>query len=379
VSDQDLPDPKFDAYVKTVLERARSDAPASSGLSVRPVRRSGHAVRYAAAIVVLAAAASIAVVAVRSSGTSRYQISPIAPPVTAAPTTTVVATSVVTVASLDAYCAEVSILDVERPESYVGSPEQIADIDGLIALAPSDVSGELSTLRAYLASGAITAADPESNVIANWPTEVQAAVAAVDGYRTANCPAAIDPTVPLEVRHLDHDHLAAELPSARALSWLPADVSVEDDSDLTQHLDTVDCAGVRATTPSRQDSATNRQYVSGQTGVVSITFYDVESVADAQQFIASLGSFFECPNPPARFTPIDVNGLTSCEEAVAVRSEQPVSQTIDAWCRVANLIAYVRLYPTGDDTAEVPPTDEQATDTMVVVGDALRRAWTAAG
>ena len=392
MSDQDLSDPAFDAYIKALIGSARSDAPSASGLPSRSAHRPRHALRYAAAVVVATAAASIAVVLVRSGGATRHQISPVAPSVTTVPSTTVPSTAAPTTAaptsaapatsvvvSLDAFCVDLAPRDIERPESYIGSAEQIADIDGLIALAPADVSEDLATLRIYLASGAITAADPESNVIVNWPPEVQAAVMAVADYRTTNCPAMLDPNAPLEVRHLEHDAFAAELPPASALTWLPSDVSADDDSDLTQRLDAVDCGGVRSTTPSREDSATNRQYTSGQASLMSITFYDVETVADAQQYIASVQSFFECPNPPTTFTRVDLTDLTTCEDSIAIRTAQPVSETIDAWCRVANLIAYVRLYPTGAESAEVPPTDEQATQTMITVGDALRTAWAAAG
>lgn len=78
---------------------------------------------------------------------------------------------------------------------------------------------------------------------------------------------------------------------------------------------------------------------------------------------------------------------TPCDDARGIRTHQPVSETIDEWCRIGNLIAWIRLYPTGvnafetDNSAPPPvaPTDEQARAALVVVGNSLRAAWDAAG
>lgn len=78
---------------------------------------------------------------------------------------------------------------------------------------------------------------------------------------------------------------------------------------------------------------------------------------------------------------------TSCDEVRGIRTHQPVSETIDEWCRVGNLIAWIRLYPTGVTASEtdssapppVAPTDDQAIAALVVVGHSLQAAWDAAG
>ena len=91
-------------------------------------------------------------------------------------------------ASVEAFCAEYESLRGERPESYVGSPEHVADADGLLAVAPGSIAADVATLRDYLSSGAIDSeADPESNLIGNWPDEVQAAVATTEAFVAENC------------------------------------------------------------------------------------------------------------------------------------------------------------------------------------------------
>ena len=91
-------------------------------------------------------------------------------------------------ASVEAFCAEYVSLQGERPESYVGSPEHVADADGLLAVAPGSIAADVATLRDYLSSGAIDSeADPESNLIGNWPDEVQTAVASTETFVAENC------------------------------------------------------------------------------------------------------------------------------------------------------------------------------------------------
>ncbi len=91
-------------------------------------------------------------------------------------------------ASVEAFCAEYATLQGERPESYVGSAEHRADIEGLLAVSPSEVAGNVATFGDYVASGAINSeADPNSNLAENWPTDVQAAIANIQSYATENC------------------------------------------------------------------------------------------------------------------------------------------------------------------------------------------------
>ncbi len=75
-----------------------------------------------------------------------------------------------------------------------------------------------------------------------------------------------------------------------------------------------------------------------------------------------------------------------CDELIVVRTQQPISETIDAWCRVANFIAWTRHSPTGllDTTIgtssadPTPPSDDQAIRTTSVIAGALTAAWTSA-
>jgi len=51
---------------------------------------------------------------------------------------------------------------------------------------------------------------------------------------------------------------------------------------------------------------------------------------------------------------------------LVVLAHQPVGITIDGWCRVGNLVCWIRLYPTSK-----PPTSAQAEQTLTAVGDRL--------
>jgi hypothetical protein len=91
-------------------------------------------------------------------------------------------------ASVAAFCVEYASLQGERPESYVGSPEHVAAIEGLLAVAPDSVVADVATFRDYLSSGAIDSdADPESNLTENWPDEVQTAIASTQTFAAENC------------------------------------------------------------------------------------------------------------------------------------------------------------------------------------------------
>ena len=202
-------------------------------------------------------------------------------------------------------------------------------------------------------------------------------------------PKPTESNVALDARHLDHAGLASGLPTAGDLSWLPPGATVEDDSDLTSRLDGFDCSGTRTEVPSRQPSATNRQYVSRQQSLASITFYDVETLDDARTFMSGLKAFISCPNPASTvvtFEAVNLNKPAQCDDAVVIRTHQPVSETIDAWCQVANLIAWIRLYPSeviaaesdSEASAPIPPTDDQAAQTIIATAKSLRAAWNTA-
>ncbi|HQZ33804.1 MAG TPA: hypothetical protein PK020_05235 [Ilumatobacteraceae bacterium] len=199
--------------------------------------------------------------------------------------------------------------------------------------------------------------------------------------------AATDASVP---RHLDHAGLAAALPISAQFPWLPATTVQDDDTDLTSRLMIGDCSGQSTVMLTREESATNRLFSADQDALAEVTFYDVETVEDAGQYLAALDAFVGCPSSPSPEVSFDVIALaasTSCDEAFGIRTHQPVSETIDEWCRVGNLIAWIRLYPTGvtapemDSSAPPPvaPTDDQANAALVAVGQNLRMAWDASG
>ncbi|MCU1387974.1 MAG: hypothetical protein JWL72_1312 [Ilumatobacteraceae bacterium] len=102
--------------------------------------------------------------------------------------TTVVTTSPSSPASdQTAYCEQVARFSGAHPESYVGSAEQLADVAALIDVAPEDVIAPLRTFAQFLRSGAITAEDPNSNVVENWPPAVQDAIKEITTYDEDSC------------------------------------------------------------------------------------------------------------------------------------------------------------------------------------------------
>jgi hypothetical protein len=91
-------------------------------------------------------------------------------------------------ASVEAFCAEYASLQDRQPESYVGSSEHLADIDGLLAVAPDSMTSDLVTFRDYLSSGVIDSdANPDSTMTENWPSEVQSAIASTQAFAAENC------------------------------------------------------------------------------------------------------------------------------------------------------------------------------------------------
>ena len=89
---------------------------------------------------------------------------------------------------VEAFCGEFNSLQGEQPESYVGSAEHLADIEGLLAGSPEPVAGNPVVFRDDVASGANdTEADPESNVTENWPDDVQAAIGGRVDFAQTNC------------------------------------------------------------------------------------------------------------------------------------------------------------------------------------------------
>lgn len=85
------------------------------------------------------------------------------------------------------FCVAAISLEGERPETYVGSGQHIADVTRLAALAPEAISGQATAYRDFLDEGGVDRDDPESNVVANWPADIQAAVAEVREFIDGNC------------------------------------------------------------------------------------------------------------------------------------------------------------------------------------------------
>jgi len=52
---------------------------------------------------------------------------------------------------------------------------------------PSPSSTLLPRISQFLGSGAITAEDPDSNLVENWPPAVQAAIKEITTYNEASC------------------------------------------------------------------------------------------------------------------------------------------------------------------------------------------------
>ncbi len=84
------------------------------------------------------------------------------------------------------FCVLVDAGPKEVPESYVGSPANLAAVEALLAVAPPEIAGDVATYRAYLASGAITD-DPDTKDVENFPPDVRQAVTAVRGYIATTC------------------------------------------------------------------------------------------------------------------------------------------------------------------------------------------------
>jgi len=87
-------------------------------------------------------------------------------------------------ADVTKFCSEVS---GERPESYVGSPQHLADIAHALSIAPPEIRPQLQAYQSFLTSGGIDPNSPDSKLTSNWPPAVQTAVTEIQSYVTSNC------------------------------------------------------------------------------------------------------------------------------------------------------------------------------------------------
>ncbi len=85
------------------------------------------------------------------------------------------------------FCIAAAYLEGEQPEAYIGSTEHVTIITALAAVAPEAIQRQAETYRDFLKQGGIQPANPESNLVLNWPDNVQAAVAELTDFISANC------------------------------------------------------------------------------------------------------------------------------------------------------------------------------------------------
>jgi hypothetical protein len=169
--------------------------------------------------------------------------------------------------------------------------------------------------------------------------------------------AAVHPTRPT---------LVAALPSSADLTWLPSGVTASRDIDLTDQLGFVGCSAAPHIVATNRTSATNITFHLRSERVAEITFYDVDSVDDAALFMSGTRAFLRCPNQgePVSTSLVPLAAPTACEDTLALRTLQPEGSSIDAWCRVGNLVGLIRLDPQGI----AAPTVAQGIATIDAVG-----------
>ena len=176
------------------------------------------------------------------------------------------------------------------------------------------------------------------------------------------------PSAPREV-HPIRAALAAALPTANDLAWLPTGTSATPDVDLTDRLVFVGCSAAPHRVASNEASATNVVLEHSGERLAKVTYYDAATTDDAAQFMAGVRAFLRCPNQGASVSAalLPLAAPTLCDDTLALRTRQPVSETVDAWCRVGNLVAWLHLDPQGT----LAPTDAQAIATIDDVGTRL--------
>jgi hypothetical protein len=169
--------------------------------------------------------------------------------------------------------------------------------------------------------------------------------------------------------HPTRDAFAAALPSVGDLSWLPDGTGSARDQDLTDRLVFVGCSAAPHRVASNEASATNVTFERSGRRIAKVTYYDAASTDDAAQFMAGVRAFLRCPNQgaPVSTALLALGAPTLCDDTLALRTRQPVSETVDAWCRVGNLVAWVHLDPQDG----VAPTDAQAVATIDAAGTRL--------
>lgn len=89
--------------------------------------------------------------------------------------------------ALGAFCAQVPARDEEVAESYVGSEQHVADLGSLIEVAPDEVRQPLVAFRDFV-EAEVDPARPDSQLVANWPARIGAAVQEITQFVATTCP-----------------------------------------------------------------------------------------------------------------------------------------------------------------------------------------------
>lgn len=154
----------------------------------RRVRRTAGAL-VGAAIVLVALAVVAALPGdqgggrVTSGGPDRTTV-----PATTAPTApSTTTTSGPTEVETEAFCSYTADFDEEQPESYVGSAEHVADIQGMVDVAPEEIRAQAETYLAFLVGGGIDPDDPDTRLTETFPPEVRSAIEDITGYIETTC------------------------------------------------------------------------------------------------------------------------------------------------------------------------------------------------
>jgi hypothetical protein len=84
------------------------------------------------------------------------------------------------------FCELLAEADGEVEESYLGSADHRAQLDGLVAAAPEDVRPDLELFRDHVRTS-VSASAPGSADIANYPDPVVAAIERVQQHRADRC------------------------------------------------------------------------------------------------------------------------------------------------------------------------------------------------
>ncbi len=89
-------------------------------------------------------------------------------------------------ADLTDFCAHAPDADDEVSAEYVGSTDHVDDMQELADAAPAELGGEFDLIVRYF-DDAVDPAEPESQMVENFPDEVNAAVDRVVEFIDQNC------------------------------------------------------------------------------------------------------------------------------------------------------------------------------------------------